>query len=158
MVGRGGKYNTLGYSGGETLFSPVFPSAADDTNVYIGDNSAVNASGGSYIMYCFANDSSPSGLIRCGSYNSGGSSRAINLGWRPQWVMAKGVTTFGDWFIYDSARGVGAGANDQALQAHTSSTEMITDNIEFTDTGFTVTNSLNDSANNPDYIYIAIRE
>jgi len=119
-----------------------------------------NASGGTYVAYLFAHDDADDGIIQCGSYTGNGSTTGptITLGWEPQYVMFKRSDGAGVWYLFDSARGAGAG-NDAYLAANTSNAETSSfDAIEFMSTGFQLKNTdstINASGGN--YIYMAIR-
>jgi len=68
-------------------------------------NSGWNASGGSYVAYLFAHDTSSSSKIQCGSYATSGSGvGTVNLGWEPQWLLAKRADGTGGWSIADNKR------------------------------------------------------
>jgi hypothetical protein len=117
----------------------------------------VNVSGGTYVAYLFAHNAGGFGLsgtdnvISCGSFSGGGTT--VNLGWEPQWILAKRTETTGDWYIDDNMRGwPAAGSNDNPLLANTTAAEPTgyAGFANITSTGFT--NNFNG-----DYIYIAIR-
>ena len=66
-----------------------------------------NTTGATYVAYLFAHDTSANGIIQCGSYTTDGSGNAtVNLGWEPQFVLAKLSTAEGNWRILDSMRGL----------------------------------------------------
>jgi hypothetical protein len=76
-----------------------------------------------YVAYLFAHDPlGPSGdgsdgLIACGSYTGNGSTDGpeIDLGWEPQWVLAKKSDTFWRWLGYgDTMRGFATPASSDA--------------------------------------------
>ena len=93
----------------------------------------------------------------CGSYTGNGSTDGpeINLGWQPQWVLIKRSSgDVGDWYIFDSERGVVTGSNDQRLSANTSDAEQSAAVIDFTSTGFKITTS-DGNFNGPNTIYMA---
>jgi hypothetical protein len=116
----------------------------------------VNATGNTYVAYLFAHNAGGFGLtgsdnvISCGSCSVGDT---INLGYEPQWILAKRTDTTGDWYIDDNMRGwPAAGANDNPLLANSSAAEPTgyAGFSNITSTGFTC--NFNGS-----YIYIAIR-
>ena len=68
---------------------------------------STNESGRTYVAYLFAHDPSADGIIQCGSFTTDGSSKAtVNLGWEPQYVLVKKSADTGDWFVFDSMRGM----------------------------------------------------
>ena len=115
-----------------------------------------NESGSNYIAYLFAHDTSADSNIKCGSFTAGSSTETtVDLGWKPQWLMIKIVSTTGDWRILDSERGIGDGTYDYYLRANTADAETGPAAIaDLTNTGFKV----NYGGSDQDYVYIAIRE
>ena len=134
----------------------------------LGTDATVNASAGTYVAYIFAHDAGGFGLtgtdnvISCGSYTGTSAvGNAQTLGYEPQWILIKNITTAGyDWTLIDTMRGWATNRADAELYANSSSAEYFADNlIDVTATGFNFSVSggtaLNTSGNT--YIYIAIR-
>lgn len=140
--------------------------AMTDTEVTLGTNSNVNASGGEYIMYVFAHDIAADGVIQCGGYTGDGTnSNQVDLetSWTEgiQYVMIKRVTGgIGDWMVFDTTRGVGAGgSDDKLLKPNESSAEGAVSQITFNTGGFELNNAGgNLNASGSEYIYMVIRE
>jgi hypothetical protein len=130
--------------------------APTSTNFTVGGSyagSQVNGSGATYVAYLFAHDAGGFGddgeqnVISCGL---GTGSTVTTLGYEPQWVITKKVST-GSWFITDVMRGMTVAA-DQYLAADSSAAELTANSyISPLATGFSVT------AHTADFIYIAIR-
>ena len=125
-------------------------------------NPGWNASGGTYVAYLFAHDTDASSLIKCGSYTGTSSSgNAVTLGWEPQWLMIKNISTSNqNWELFDNQRGLVTNANSAELFPNTSSAERNSFNIiNTTATGFeTGASSLDETnASGSNYIYVAIR-
>lgn len=120
--------------------------------------SAINVSGGTYIAYLFAHDPASEGVIQCGSYVGNGSATGpvVNLGWRPQYVMIKGATGTGSWFIMDTGRGITTG-NDAVLFADRSDAELSAQLLDLDISGFQLRASAANTSGQT-YIYMAIRE
>jgi hypothetical protein len=128
----------------------------------VGTDATVNASGGTYVAYLFAHDAGGFGLtgtdnvISCGSYTNNSSSLGgqINLGYEPQWLMAKQANGADNWYIFDTMRGwsqtQNTTLNPNVSDAENAGTPGITPNA----TGFY---DLNFFAANATIIYIAIR-
>ena len=119
-----------------------------------------NTNGGTYVAYIFAHDAGGFGLtgtdnvITCGSFTTDGSYNAtVNLGYEPQWILVKNVSSAENWYLIDSMRGWSVAGNSPYLRANTSSSESSQPLGSPTATGFTITN-FNASSTN---IYIAIR-
>jgi hypothetical protein len=71
----------------------------------------VNGNGFTYVAYLFAHNAGGFGttgtdnVISCGSYTANGNN-TINLGFEPQWILEKRVSSSGDdWEITDNMRG-----------------------------------------------------
>jgi len=140
------------------------------TNFSLGTDVAVNANGGTYVAYLFANNAGGFGLtgtedvITCGYYIGDGTtnySKTINLGWEPQFVLVKRTSQVTDttgWGIADNMRGFTVGSNTNWLLANTSDAESILggEAILITNTGFRVAYTVW-NANTAGFIYIAIR-
>ena len=119
------------------------------------DNLGVFEAGVQYICYLFAHDTSTDGVIQCGSFVTDGSGRAnVTLGWEPQWVLKKIVSTTGFWTIGDNLRGLPVTSGSQAaLYPNLSDAEVVGDDMAYpTATGFTGVGAAGHT-----YIYIAIR-
>jgi len=121
-----------------------------------------NYSGDNYVAYLFAHDAQDFGedsdeaIIKCGSFTTDGSGNAsVDLGFEPQWILAKTSASANQWVIVDTMRGLsenGTGT-DKHLWANSSNAEM---NYAFghpTSTGFEAKNI----GVNQTYIYVAIR-
>ncbi len=106
-------------------------------------------------VLAFADDTSPNGIIRCGKYTGNGvaGTNQINLGWKPKFIMIKGIEAISSWLMVDSTRG-----EDQRLYADSTGAEVSQNIIDFTDTGFTLSTSNLYNTLNRDSIYIAIRD
>ena len=123
---------------------------------------AVNTSGATYVAYLFAHNDGdgtfgPDGdadIIKCGSFTATAGTE-VDLGFEPQFVITKSVTSTADWYMFDIMRGWGAdqGSNDAWLIPNTSGAETNnTNSLGITPTGFTSFNG-----GDATYIYIAIR-
>jgi hypothetical protein len=163
----------LALDGANAEFSATyFNSTAPTSTVFsVGAGNTVNASGGTYVAYLFAHDaggfpasgSGSTNAISCGSYT--GSSTVdvdVNLGYEPQWVMIKNVTTGAtDWYIADIMRGMALTGIQPLLAPNLSDAETGFSGTYFTPTatGMKVqygSGTAICSAGNT-YIYIAIR-
>jgi hypothetical protein len=163
-----GKFLKLNATDAQLSSVAVFPTIPTDSVFYVGNDSAVNWSGGTYVAYLFAHDPlGPSGdgsdgLISCGSYTGNGSTTGpvIDLGWEPQWLLVKRSNSTSDWSIIDTMRGfTAAGADDERLIANTiDSTQSLGSALALTPTGFSLTSTIAElNASGGTYIYIAIR-
>ena len=150
--------------GGNT-WNNTAPTATEFT---LGDYVGVNKNGDTFVAYLFAHDESEFGedsdeaIIKCGRYNGNGSSgQFINLGFEPQFLMIKSLTSSHDWYMADNMRGM---ANTDASTAHrylyaqaASAEEGYASRWRRESTGFHLTSAatgLNGSSNS--YMYVAI--
>jgi hypothetical protein len=115
------------------------------TGFTVGTDASVNASGGTYVAYLFAHDTTADGIIQCGSYTRGADgSAAVNLGWEPQWLLTKVSNETvniisGDWIIIDNIRGFpsqASGNGTRILLANTTNAESNSSTFTITNTGF----------------------
>jgi hypothetical protein len=131
-----------------------------------------NDSGSNYVAYLFAHNAGGFGLtgtdnvISCGSFtvSSGTGSTDVNLGYEPQWLLAKPSTDPGfatNWNLYDTMRGwvntTNAGNVNKRLNPNLSQAESADKTFQPTATGFTMLNSEVYPGVPITYIYIAIR-
>lgn len=147
------------------------PRAVTDTTFEIyGNFSDEGANGSTYVAYLYAHDTASDGIIQCGSYTGAyPASPTVTLGWEPQWVMIKSVTSstvYTNWGIWDNMRGMPVGGNDPLLDANRSTQEGTTytdtgDYLSPTATGFIVDPAANgwniNNTGSVTYVYIAIR-
>lgn len=121
--------------------------------------------GVTYVAYLFAHNAGGFGLtgtdnvISCGSYTgTSAQGNEQNLGYEPQWVMVKRVSSDGNWVIQDVMRGMPVSSDSEQLYANTSGATFTGNGIYPTATGFgfrAIGSSMNASGST--YIYIAIR-
>jgi hypothetical protein len=128
--------------------------APTSTVFSVGTNSAVNASGGTYVAYLFA---SLSGVSKVGSYTGNGSSVTVTTDFQPRFILVKRTNSTGNWIVGDSARGLPTG-NDPALFLNSTAAETTgQDWVDVSSTGFTVNETaLNANVNTGTYLYLAI--
>ena len=122
-----------------------------------GSGWGVNASGVTYVAYLFA---SCPGVSKVFNFTGNGSSQTINCGFTggARFVLIKRTDSTGDWYVWDSARGIVSG-NDPRLSLNTTSAEVTTDDsIDPDSTGFVVNqlSATNINVNGASYIGLAI--
>ena len=128
-----------------------------------GGNASVNYAGRTYISYLFA---SKAGISAIGQYTGTGSAVNVDCGFSApaRFVLIKRigldpVEATGDWYIYDSARGISSGSgNDPYYLLNLTASEVTgTDYIDEYASGFTVTSSAPAALNSTGtYLYLAI--
>ena len=130
---------------------------ADADKIYPGGAGEVNTLGVPYITYLFA---TVPGISKVGSYSGTGSDVDVNCGFTSgaRFVLVKRTDSTGDWYVWDSERGIVAGNDPYLLLNSTAAHVTSTDYIDPLSSGFTITSSapaaLNASGGN--YIFLAI--
>jgi hypothetical protein len=153
------KYIVLNSTDGENTESTVWNNTSPTSSVFtVGTASAINANTETYLALLFA---SVSGVSKVGSYTGNGSNQTINCGFSAgaRYILIRRTDTTGDWFVYDSARGIVSG-NDPQLKLNTTTAEATGyDAIDPDNSGFIVNNNATNfpiNVNNATYIYLAI--
>jgi hypothetical protein len=163
--GRGGASDgALALNLTDTPLTPAFSVTATTFSVYQGTSNFKmdpNISGNTYVAYLFAHDASVTGMIQCGAVasNASGIIPITNLGWEPQFMLIKNITSAWNWELHDVARGWSIASNANAvansLKANLSDAESSGSSaLTITPTGFY------SNANfgvNQTYIYMVIR-
>ena len=142
------------YQGG-TYWNDTLPTS---TVFRVSSNAATNASGVTYMAYCWR---SIPGYSKIGKYTgTGGSAGAyVYVGFRPAWVMFKRTDSGGNWFIVDSKRD---SFNECTRDLYPNNSNAETNNTNFVDflsNGFklrTTGTAVNGSGGT--YIYMAFAE
>jgi hypothetical protein len=110
-----------------------------------------------YIAYLFA---TVPGISKVGSYTGTGSDVDVDCGFTSgaRFVLVKRTDATGDWYIWDSVRGIVAGNDPYLLLNSTAAQVTSTDYIDPLSSGFTITSSapaaLNASGGS--YLFLAI--
>jgi hypothetical protein len=117
----------------------------------------VNATSNLYVAYLFA---TCAGVSKVGSYTGNGSSQTIDCGFSAgaRFVLIKRNNDIGDWYVWDTARGIVSG-NDPHLSLNTTAAEVTTDDtIDTNSTGFVVNQvaATNVNVSSGTYIFLAI--
>jgi hypothetical protein len=124
--------------------NPYFISASSDTDFttgYSGLTSAYsNQSGTNYIAYLFASLDNVSKVFS--ATKSSGSDASVNCGFSagPRFVLLKRTDSTGDWYVWDSERGIVSGNDPYLLLNSTAAEVTSTDYIDPTSNGFTIVN------------------
>ena len=135
------------------------------THFTLGTNSNVNGTGRNFVAYLFADgddadaqifgNAGDESIIKCGGWSG---STTINLGWEPQWVLAKRYDGTGNWHLFDTMRGfleIGTTNNGASQEVNSAQADAPSQyGLGPTSTGLV---SDGGQLGNDDYIYIAIR-
>lgn len=120
-------------------------------------DSSINGNTQTFVAYLFA---TLAGVSKVGSYTGTGADLNVDCGFTAgaRFILIKRTDSSGDWYTYDSARGIVAGNDPYLLLNSTAAQVTNTDYIDPLNAGFTVTSSapagLNASSGS--YIFLAI--
>ena len=125
----------------------------------LGDDAACNAVGKRFIAYLFAHDDSDDSMIKCGGYTGNQTAgKEVDLGFEPQFVLIKAASGTGEWYMFDTMRGIVTGGFDPFLRANMSAVESASsEQLEVNPTGFSLSADINVNTSGREYIYMAIR-
>jgi len=142
---------TTGVSYGSNWFS------AQPTSTTFGVTSSISASSTTYIAYLFA---SCSGVSKVGSYTGTGTTLSIDCGFTngARFVLIKRTDSTGDWYVWDTARGIVSGNDPFLLLNSTAAEDTSTDYIDPLSSGFQISSTAPAAinANGGSFIYLAI--
>ena len=116
-----------------------------------------NASGHTYVGYLFA---TCPGVSKVGSYTGTGTTLNVDCGFTngARFVLIKRTDSTGDWYVWDTARGIVSG-NDSYLLLNSSAAEVTnTDYIDPLSSGFQISSTAPAAinANGGSFIYLAV--
>ena len=99
-----------------------------------------NGATNNYVWYCFA---PVAGYSAFGSYEGNGNADGpfVYTGFRPAFIMVKGSSGTGHWFIADTTRGT-FNVVDEVLRANVSNAELDSDYFDLLSNGFKVRNTV----------------
>jgi hypothetical protein len=127
------------------------------TTLSLSGGTSFFSSGQNYVAYLFA---SCPGVSKVGSYTGTGALQTINCGFTSgaRFVLIKRTDSTGDWYVWDSARGIVAG-NDPYLLLNVTAAEVTsTDYVDTYSAGFEISSTAPAAinANGGTYIFLAI--
>jgi hypothetical protein len=159
-----GKLLKLNTTGAQLSSSFISVSGADVTL----DPLAINPSGtfGAAAVYAFAHDAGGYGasgadsIVKCSSYTGTGTTLQINCGFTAgaKFVIIKRADSTGDWYVWDTARGIVSGNDPLILLNNANLETSSTDYIDPYAAGFEISSSAPAAINasGGSFIYIAI--
>jgi hypothetical protein len=117
----------------------------------------VNGSGSTYVAYLFA---TCAGVSKVGSYTGNGTTQTIDCGFTggARFVLIKRTDTTGDWYTYDTARGMTT-LTDPYLRLNSTAAETATlGSVTTVSTGFALNSAILAAinVNGGTYIFLAI--
>jgi hypothetical protein len=134
--------------------SPL-PSGFTSTSFVV--NGFADTSGATFVAYLFA---SVAGVSKVGSYTGTGTTLQIDCGFAAgaRFVLIKRTDSTGDWYVWDSARGIVSG-NDPYLLLNSTAAEVTnTDYIDTSSAGFEISSTAPAAINasNGTFIFLSI--
>lgn len=142
----------------KTSGATYWNSTAPTSSVFsVGTAGAVNTAAATYVALLFA---TLPGVSKVGSYTGNGGSQTIACGFTTgaRFIMIKRTDAVGDWYVWDTVRGVIAG-NDPHLSLNTMSGEVTGDDTIDPDTSGFIVNQVgatNVNVSAATYIFFAI--
>lgn len=138
---------------GATYWNSTFPTASVFS---LGSMTRVNASTKKYVAYLFA---TKAGISKVGGYTGTAATKQIDCGFTTgaRFVMIKRTDVAGDWYVWDTVRGIIAG-NDPYLLLNTTGAEVTsTDYIDPYTSGFELSSTAPAAinANGGSFIFLA---
>jgi len=127
------------------------------TNFYLGTEARTNGSGSTYVAYLFA---TCAGVSKVGNYTGTGTTKQVDCGFAAgaRFVLIKRTDSPGDWYVWDTARGIVSGNDPYLLLNSTAAEVTSTDYIDAYSAGFELSSTapaaLNASGGT--YIFLAI--
>jgi hypothetical protein len=114
--------------------------AVSSTTITIGNNGEVNGSGATYVAYLFA---TCAGVSKVGSYTGTGTTLQVNCGFTggARFVLIKRSDSTGDWYVWDTARGIVSGNDPYLLLNSTAAEVTSTDYIDTYSAGFEISST-----------------
>ena len=150
------KLTYLNTTAAATVTSNVINAVAA-TTFTVGSDSEVNASSSTYVAYLFA---TVAGVSKVGSYTGTGNTLQIDCGFTggARFVLIKRTDSTGDWYVWDSARGIVAGNDPYLLLNSTAAEVTSTDYVDTYSAGFEISSTAPAAinANGGSFIFLAI--
>jgi hypothetical protein len=133
------KYSVLNSTAIPVTSSTTWNNTTPTASVFsIGTGSNVNASGQTFVAYLFA---TLSGISKVGSYTGNGTGQAIACGFGSagaRFVLIKRTDSTGDWYTFDSARGLTSGSSPYLLLNSTAAEVTGNNGVYASSGGFTL--------------------
>ena len=138
---------------GAGLMNSTLPTASVFS---LGASSASNQNTTTHVCYLFA---TKAGISKVGSYTGNATTNAINCGFTTgaRFVLIKRTDSTGDWYVWDTVRGIIAGNDPYLLLNSTAAEVTSTDYIDPVSTGFELSSTAPAAINasGGSFIYLA---
>jgi len=151
-------YLSLNLTDGEATGSTIWNNTAPSSTTFtVGSATKVNASGSTYVAFLFA---TCAGVSKVGSYTGNGTTQAIACGFTggARFVLIKRTDNTGDWYVYDTARGMTVLTDPYLLLNDTAAESATLGSVTTTTGGFTVNASILAAinTNGASYIFFSV--
>jgi hypothetical protein len=136
-----GKYLVLNTTAAVVSDANYYGSPWTSTTFLVDGNlGPINRSGDTYVAYLFA---TCPGVSKVGSYTGTGTTQQINCGFTAgsRFVLIKRTDSTGDWYVWDSARGIVAGNDPYLLLNSTAAEVTSTDYVDTYSAGFEISST-----------------
>jgi hypothetical protein len=152
------KYLVLNTTAAPVTDSTAWDNTTPTSSVFtVGTASAVNFSSTAYIAYLFA---TVPGVSKVGSYTGTGATLQIDCGFTggARFVLIKRTSSTGNWYVWDTARGIVSGNDSYLLLNSTAAEVTTTDFVDTYSAGFELSNDVSNdlNVNGSTYIFLAI--
>ena len=139
-------------------YTPAWNATNPTASVFtVGTDTDVNASGSTYVAYLFA---TCAGVSKVGSYTGTATTKQIDCGFTAgaRFVLIKRTDSTGDWYVWDTARGIVSGNDPYLLTNSTAAEVTSTDYIDTYSAGFEISSTAPAAinANGGTFIFLAI--
>jgi len=142
------------YTGDINYWNNTSPTSTQFT---VGLYGTVNGSSRTYVAYLFA---TTAGVSKVGTYTGNGTTQTINCGFTggARFVLIKRTDSTGDWYVYDTARGMTVLTDPYLLLNSTAAETATLGSVTTVSTGFALNSSILAAINasGGTYIFLAI--
>jgi len=142
-----------------TTTSTYWNSTTPTASVFsLGVSAVTNGSGETYVAYLFA---TAAGVSKVGSYTGNGSTQTIDCGFGAggaRFVLIKRTDSTGDWYVYDTARGMTVLTDPYLFMNSTAAETATLGSVTTVSTGFALNSTILAAINvsSGTYIFLAI--
>jgi hypothetical protein len=141
-----------------TTFNYGSSMSATTFNSFVGSNiNQSETNGATYVAYLFA---TAAGVSKVGTYTGNGTTQTINCGFTggARFVLIKRTDSTGDWYVYDTARGMTTLTDPYLLINSTAAETATLGSVTTVSTGFALNAAILSAINTSSatYIFLAI--
>ena len=146
--------DTISFATSSGAWNNTTPTAS---SFYVGTDFAVSETGKNFVAYLF---STCAGVSKVGSYTGNGTTQTINCGFTggARFVLIKRTDATGDWYTYDTARGMTTLTDPYLLLNSTAAETATLGSVTTVSTGFALNSTILAAINvsGGTYIFLAI--